>query len=270
MQDNQPTSAKAASLNIAQAAFSSALIAPELPLPEDVVGPTKAKKAQKRFGVYRNNVMVSLTESLRSAFPTVDMLVGEDYFRAMARVYISGNPPKSAMLATYGEDFGTFLDTFEPLAELPFLGDVARLEFAWLRAYNSADKRPLDPEQLQSIDPEQLGGLTFTLHPACQLLSAGHAAYSIWAAHKTEDPSSAMASVEDHPEEILITRPEWDVTVISMPSGGYTFAKGLADGNTLAEAAGMAAEAHESFDFAQNFGGLLETGALLELHLPKT
>ena len=267
-----PTAPKALppeALAFAQRHFSAALLAPDLSPPADVVGPKPGKQAQKRFAVYRNNVIVSLTSSLMAAFPTVLALVGEEFFRAMARPYIMQSPPKSPMLTAYGSTFGDFLEGFEPVANLPYLGDVARLEHAWLAAYHAADCPALDPTRLQQVEPELLGDVTFTFHPATRLLSCQNAAYSIWAAHKEDDPASAMAELEHIPQDILITRPEWDVTVVSLPPGGYAFAMALSQGKSLAEAAQLAATQHETFDFALNLGGLLETGALSNLHLPQ-
>ena len=72
-------------LNLAarQAVFSDALLDAQHPRPTDVIGPAKGKKAEKRFAIYRNNVISGLTEALMAAYPTVLALVGEDFFRAM-------------------------------------------------------------------------------------------------------------------------------------------------------------------------------------------
>ncbi|SNY91582.1 Putative DNA-binding domain-containing protein [Cohaesibacter sp. ES.047] len=268
MPSDQTSLAHSHALTIQQKAFSDALLAPDLPIPSGVIGPSRMKKAQKRFGIYRNNVVSSLTEALAAAFPTIHQLVGDDFFRAMARVYITTHPPRSPMLASYGATFGDFLDGFEPVGQLPYLGDVARLEHAWLRSYNAADAPSLDPAELQRIDPEQLGALIFDLHPSAELLSSSHPAYSIWAAHKSDDPASAIANVASIPEDTLITRPEWDVMVVSLPAGGHDFIHALMTGHPLGEAAERAANNNEAFDFALNLGGLLETGAIASIHPP--
>ncbi|WP_319532345.1 DNA-binding domain-containing protein [uncultured Cohaesibacter sp.] len=265
---SDPSAAACKALNVQQQAFSNALLAADLPLPPDVVGPTREKKAQKRFAVYRNNVLAGLTEALTATFPTISQLLGDEFFRAMARVYIAASPPRSPMLISYGSDFGDFLNRFEPLADLPFLGDVARLEHAWLRSYNAADATPLDPQKLQSIAPDRIGELVFDFHPAAELITSNHPVYSIWAAHKSDDPEAVMASIEPKPESVLITRPHWDVSVVSLPTGGAPFIRALMKGLPLAEAAESAAAADDAFDFAQNLGGLFETGALASIHLP--
>ena len=269
MQDNALLKDDAYSLGTAQRAFSTALFDNTLPHPDDVVGPAEGKKALKRFSVYRNNVMVSLTEALMAAYPTIFALVGEDFFRAMAPNFITANPPQSAMLMEFGGGFGDFLDRFEPVSSLPFLGDVARLEEAWLKAYHAADQEPLDPAKLQTVAPEDLGNLTFSFHASTHILGSQHATYSIWAAHKEADVEGAMAGLVHAAEDILITRPQWEVNVIKLPAGAFVFISALMEGYSLAAAAETAAKNNPDFDFAQNLGGLLETGALLELQPPQ-
>jgi hypothetical protein len=146
-------------------AFSEALLDPSLPPPDGVIGP-QGKQAAKRFSVYRNNVSVSLVNALADIFPTVQRLVGEAYFRAMARVYVQQHPPKSQLIFEYGQDFADFVADFEPARHLVFLPDVARLERLWLDAFHAADATPLDATVLATIPPEQLAGLRFTVHPA--------------------------------------------------------------------------------------------------------
>ena len=112
-------------------------------------------RSARRFAVYRNNVMVTLSKALKSRFPAVDKIVGEEFFGAMARVFVSERPPRSPLLATYGDEFADFIATFEPASDLPYLADVARLEAARTRAYHSADAVPIDADGLTALDPSK-------------------------------------------------------------------------------------------------------------------
>jgi hypothetical protein len=60
----------------------------------------------------------------------VDDLVGEDFFDQAALKYVEGQPPANARLATWGETFADFLQSYEPATSLSYLADVARLDLA--------------------------------------------------------------------------------------------------------------------------------------------
>lgn len=238
--------------------FGAALLDPELPLPEGIVGPP-GKSAQKRFAVYRNNVTVSLINALADIFPAVQRLVGEGFFRDMARVYIAQEPPSSAVIFEYGVGFPAFLENFAPVSSYPYLADVARLEKAWLAAFHAADADPLQPETLGTIPPDQLAETTFTSHPATRIVQSGFAAVSIFSASREERPLDHIKPAT--PEDGLITRPFDSVEVRQLPPGAAKFLGALAAGATLGDAAGQTIAAHSDFDLPAAISAMLEAGA---------
>ena len=129
-----------------QADLAAALLAPERAAPAGLA-------PQARLAVYRNNVVVSLTDALAAAYPAVLSLVGERFFKAAAGVYVRAEPPRSPVLITYGQSFAQFLEGFAPAAKLPFLADVARLERLWLEAYHAADAAPQPIEGARARSP---------------------------------------------------------------------------------------------------------------------
>ena len=101
-----------------------------------------ALMAQPGFSVYRNTVTKGCVDALVANYPTVARLVGDDWFRAAAAVFVRQNPPRCPMLVSYGDAFPDFLATFEPAAELPYLADVALLDRFWIEAHVAADQTP--------------------------------------------------------------------------------------------------------------------------------
>ncbi|MFN4206694.1 MAG: putative DNA-binding domain-containing protein [Agrobacterium albertimagni] len=224
---------------VSSGAFAEALFAPDLPSPEGLTG-REETRPQRRFSVYRNNVTVSLVDALSSIFPTVQNLVGEDFFRAMARLYVAAHPPTSPLLFSYGESFSGFLETFPPAADLPFLADVARVERLWLDAYHAADAAPLDPAALGEISAEHLASIRFQPHPATRMIRLRHAAGTICSLDRAGMP---LDGVNPHREEsVLITRPAFDVSIAILPSGAATFLEKLLDGQALGDACLAAGE----------------------------
>lgn len=247
-----------------QAAFARALTTPSAPAPDDVQRPGGAESnapQTKRFDIYRNNVTVAAIDALGDSFPAVRALVGDTFFRASARAYLDQSPPRSPLLFRYGATFGDFLDGFPPAARLPYLGDVARLEFARLQAYHAADATPLAIAALGEIPPDEVAAVTFEAHPSVCLIRSAFPVVSLWGA------SSGLLHSKDvdmnRAEDALTVRPDLDVDTRILPVGGGGFLAALLAGMTLGEAAEAAAATVPEFDLATHLAGLFEAGTFV-------
>ncbi len=253
-----PATAKAAG----QSSFVHALLDPDQPAPAGLTGPN-GKRADKRFAVYRNNVVSSLVTALADIFPTVQRLVGEDYFRAMARLHVIQEQPASPLLFEYGQGFANFIAAFEPARHLTFLADVARLERLWLDVFHEADCPPLDAGVLAQIDPEKLPLLKFTAHPAMRIFQSGHAAVSILSRDRSGQSLEGLDPVKA--EDGLLTRPHHDVELRYLPAGGALFLGMLRDGHCLGDAATAAIEANPELDLPAAIQTMLQAGCFTAL-----
>ncbi len=167
------------------------------------------------------------------------------------------------MLALYGDGFADFLDRVPASAEVPYLGDLARLEAARTHAYHAADAAPLGPDALAQLSPETLGDLRLTLHPAVAIINSLHPIVTIWAMNSGERP---LAEIEDwRGEAALISRPKFNVEVRALPPGGAAFIGALAQTVTLAEAAEAAQASAPDFDLALNLAALFSTGLVSKI-----
>lgn len=241
-------------------AFAPALFDPELAEPDCVTGPN-GKAAKKRFNVYRNNVTVSLVKALADIFPATRRIVGENFFRAMARIHLRETPPASPLLFEYGRDFAAFIECFEHARSMPWLADVARIERAWLDAYHAADATPLAPGVLAAIPAERLSETTFSAHPATRIARSGFPAVSIFAMNKSGGEVGRIETSE--PQDALVTRPQLEVCVRLLPPGGAVFLSALMQGAALETAATAALEQSPVFDLSANIAGMLEAGVFI-------
>lgn len=246
-----------------QGTFAEALRDPARPVPASVVVGSEGPRA-RGFDVYRNNVAVSLTEALQAAFPVVLRLVGEAFFKAAAKAYVAQQPPRSPVLLLYGEGFGDFLDNgFPPAREVPYLGDVARLEWARLYAYHAADAPVLEISRLAEIPEAALGDLRFALHPSVRLIRSRWPVVSLWAA--SSGRGSAEAVDMTAAQEAAVVRPALEVDLRLLPPGGHGFIDALMTGATLAEAAERASQQDRAFALADHLQGLFQIGAVTAL-----
>lgn len=162
-----------------QRAFADALMAD---------GQTAPPFEAQAFAVYRNTSARGAVEALRAAYPTVDMLLGEEMFTQAALDYRREHPPKGSVLSDYGADFPAFLASQPWTCELPYLADVARLDWLWLESFLAAGAtelaRPFN------------GETRIALHPATRFAWLATPAMTIWQAHRD-------------PWELTELDPEW-------------------------------------------------------------
>ena len=247
-----------------QSDFAQALLNAELPCPSGLKT-CNGSDPELRFAVYRNNVMVSLIDALADTYPVVQALVGEAFFRAMAKVFVRASPPRSRIMAYYGGDFPEFAASFAPVASLPYLADVARLEMTRVLAYHAADVPPIDPASLQAAlaDPEQLMSMRVALHPSLHVMASPFAVFSLWAAHQG---TTCISSVDpDKHEAVLVARNGLEVDTLALAPGPAQFLLALKHGDALAESAYAAASLDGEFDLTQTLALLLRLQLITHL-----
>ena len=243
-----------------QQEFAAALLNPQRRVPHGL-RVSAGVDVQRRFAVHRNNAMVALVDALASAFPVTQALVGEDFFRAMACERVRTDPPRSPIIAGYGEGFARFIDGFAPAVGVAYLADMARLEYLRVCAFHAADAKPVAMADYQSLsaDPERLAATRLVLHPASGWLRSSHALWSIWNAHQVTDDlrdADLGAIAIDMPEAVLVTRQQWDVQVMLIPEDLAAAFDALREGCALGEAIAPAGTV-DDMQLASRFESLL-------------
>ncbi len=252
-----------------QAGFAAALFDPGLPCPPGLRAWNGSDPAP-RLAVYRNNVISSLVDALADTFPVVRQLVGDEFFRAMAAVHVRQAPPRSRVLAFYGEEFPGFVAQFEPARPVPYLADIAQLEMTRVRAYHAADAAPVaaDLVALALASGERIGELQLVWHPSVAALGSAYAVVSLWAAHQDGADLGAIDPLSG--ESAIVLRDGLDVLVLRAAPGAAEFMAAITQGCSLGEAAGRASAAAVDFDLAATLALLMGHGALHSIQLPKS
>jgi uncharacterized protein len=239
-----------------QADFAKALRDPEAPVPA-LFAPCDA---EARFAVYRNNSAVGEIGALKEQFPTVLQLVGDNAFSGLARAFARKNPPRSPILGDYGDEFPDFVADFlasQGAEETPFLPDVARLDWACLRALRAEEAEPCDVARLAALDPARIGAARARTHPALAVVASN------WPLLALRDPE-APAIDDWRAETILVLRPQSEARLIEISPGAAAFVHACAKGATLAEAAETGAKAEDYFDFGGTLVALTQAGAFVD------
>lgn len=247
-------------MSVSQSDFRESILDPARPVPTGLIDP-EGRAAGKRFDVYRNNVVVSLSNALSEAFPVIRKLLGDNNFGILARQFVREHPPTSPLIALYGAALPDFLERFEPVRQLGYLPDVARLELALRRSYHAADTTPIAPEALEALAPERLLASRLGLAPSVRLVGSGWPIVSIWRFNMQDGPKPEM-----RPETALVTRPDFDPVVTDLPPAGGAFVAALLDGASFEAAIDLATRLGPTFDLSPALGALVTGGAITDIH----
>lgn len=200
----------------------------------------------ERFHLYRLTVAGILGKALESVYPVCARLVGARCFDGLARRYLRDAPSQSGDLHELGETFADFLAATPLVAALPYLPEVARLEWAYHRVFHAADSPALDTQGLSETDPAEYGALCFKLTPACRLLSASFPIHRIWAANQPVEDGALTIAQED--TWLLLQRRADAIELLPLAHGVYVFLHSLQASQPLAAAMAAALEADSAFN----------------------
>jgi hypothetical protein len=214
-----------------------------------------------RFAVYRNNVVNAAIEALRAAYPSINRLVGVNFFTPMARAYWDAHPIISRSLTLYGDAFPDHIAAYQPASELPYLTDVAHHDRAWLESHYAADSPAFAPSRAAMMNPEDLPRLAQGLHVCVRVLESTWPAYEIWRSNRYDETPTQM-KIEQQPDQSLFWRHRGEVHHRPISTAAFVFYSAMKDGATLERAGGAALEQDNHFDTAEEFGFALTNGLI--------
>lgn len=248
-----------------QSVFSEVLRNAAAPVDEPAVFDGAGESLAGRLALYRGNVFANARKALAVAYPVVEQLVGGEFFDGLAREYGRRSPSREGDLTVYGEGFGAFLDDFQHVRELPYLPDVARLEWAVHRAHYAADAGRFDLTGLAAMPVEMPGALRPRLHPACALLVSRWPLARIWAVHQPDHSGDRHVEFDDQFHRCLVYRPEWRVGVGELGEGEHAFLGSVSSGATLERCVDAALAVDASFDLGQALAAWIEARVIVAL-----
>ena len=141
------------------------------------------QQQQRGLRAYQANAAATAVRALAAAYPTVQQLLGDAAFAALAQAFWHAQPASHGDLAAWGDGLPGFMASDAQLATAPYLPDVARLEWALHVARQADDDEapvaglPL----LGSADPAQLW---LRLRAGHAVLVSVHPVHTLWEAHR--------------------------------------------------------------------------------------
>jgi hypothetical protein len=194
-----------------------------------------------RLAIYHRSARANRVAALAAAYPVVRRLVGQAFFDEAAARYGDTFPSRSGDLNVFGARFAAFLDRYPHAQGLPYLADVARLEWAVHESRLSAPGEALDYLALGAVPAGDLGRVIFRLRPSVRLVASPHPILSIWQAN--QDDRDGTPERTQGPEHVAV---RVDATLEPVPlavePAEWALLQAFERGESLAQAAAGCAE----------------------------
>jgi hypothetical protein len=219
--------------------------------------------AARRFNVYRNNFRIFLTDGLAAIYPVVEQLVGPEFFGFMADRYIRSHPSRTGNLHNQGHALAGFLSRFQAVSKLPYLADVARLEWAYHEVFHAAAPKSFKPKALDKVAAEGYPKLRFDLGPACRLVRSTYPIFRIWEVNQEGYVGDKYVDLDVGPESVLVVRPQLEVELWRVDPAETVLLRALESGNNLGDAVEASLTFSPDFDLQSALVRYLSSGVLI-------
>lgn len=224
------------------------------------------------IALYRRTVRTNYRRALSATFVVVKRVVGEPFFHAAADAYAARHPSSSGDLGDFGDRFGDFLGDYAPAKDLPYLADLARLEWA-LDESSRAAGAPSSPgeivEVLGSVPGDAIGRVRLRLAPSCRLVASPHPVLRIWQVHQPAHEGPLAVDWDGGGERVLLRRDTDGVALEALPPGECAWIGSLSRGDDLGTALAVAMTADGAFDVGAALRRRIADGTVGAIEAPR-
>lgn len=221
------------------------------------------------LAVYRNTVAKARADALAGLYPTVQRLVGADWFREAALTFARRTPPSSPVMDDYGEGFPDWLEAFPPARDLPFLAPAARIDRAWNGSHRALEAPVLSAAQVAAVGPDALFAARAVTHPSARLFWFDWTVPSVWLANRPGRDPDADVFWDQVPEGLLLVRPRDAVQAHPLGRTQWLFLDSCRRGLPLGRAAASVMIAEPLTDLSRLFAELLRLGVFTRLDMER-
>ncbi len=203
----------------------------------------------EQVDIYREQFFLRHVDALREDFRSIEHLLGDDAFDALARAYLAAYPPSSYTLRDLGASMDRFVREAEPWSKDPFVADLARTEWAFVEAFDAPNSPPFDPSVLATASEEKWPGARIVFQAAMRRIALRHPAHDYrLSVKKDECPDRPDAK----PTWVVVYRGKENLQFIDVEHDAFELLEELAKGTPLGDACERAAKASgvapESFE----------------------
>ena len=195
----------------------------------------------ERIGVYRHAYRARLAEALRSNYPVLHRVLGDDAFGDLAQAYLRARPSVRPSIRWFGDELATHMNDAPDAVPHPSLIDLARMEWSLGLSFDSADAAVLTPAMLLAIPAAQWPALRFAPHPSVNLLHLDWSVEPAWSA-VTADERAEVEAPQRSSHALLVWRWRLDTRWRSLPDDEAVWLRSCLSGEPFAQLCELATQ----------------------------
>jgi len=189
--------------------------------------------AAERLRVYGNGYPARLLEALEEAFPALLVILGKVELAHLAQRYIAAVDLSSATLNDVGARFPEHCRRDDIVARLPFVADLAALEWQILRAFHCREEAPVDPRIFAAWDMDDWERAVLRFQPSLAVVRSPWPIHALWQCRDTPRDEIDV-DLNDRPQTVLVHRDGLEVHVGTLEPAEAAALESLHGGATLA------------------------------------
>ena len=189
----------------------------------------------ERLSIYAVGYLARTRESLAEVYEAVCFVLGEQAFTQLAHAYAARHPSHDYNLSFAGRALPEFLAGDPVSRRLPFLSDLARLEWFVCQAFHAFEQPPLDPARLAGLPPEAWDRLRLSFQPSVGLVASAWPIRDIWTVRR-QPREMVNLEIADRSQRTLVFRHGLDVRCELLEEPEFRLLAELLAGRSLGDA----------------------------------
>lgn len=182
-----------------------------------------SKSNQERLDIYRNSIFLALENTMNEIYPACKKIVGDHFFSLLTTSYINFYPSDAKNILFYGKDFSKFIASFPPADCLPYLSDVAHLEYIIHNVFYDVNNAPIDFEKLTKHISQYAEQIIFTLPQGAVLLTSNYPILPIWEVCQPDYQDEICINFDVENDYLLIWQEGYKIRIEKLSRIEYLF-----------------------------------------------
>ncbi len=219
---------------------------------------------EKQLRIYREQSIENLHRQMTRIFLICQRLLSPLEFKVACAQYFLSSPPNSIDPMAFAEGFPSYLEEYTTEQDLPYLADVATLDFGCYQSKQAMEANAVSSKVFTDLAPQQLANRRVQLHPSCYWMASPYALYDVW--HRFNSSLPAKAGNFLKAQEIIIIRPKFTVEVHKIDPGFIKTLDSLDAGNTLNQALMEGGQVDPKFNAVAAIQFLIQNKIIISLY----